>query len=119
AVREGHLVDYNAVSVKSNVRINGLFLKEGEQINVVDPESGTSTLDLLEDERQFETTEIERKVTAPESNRKIVEELKKYALEHETKCGRFPKTLIFAVNDLAHTSHADQLVAICREVFGR
>ena len=33
--------------------------------------------------------------------------------------GRFPKTLIFAVNDLPHTSHADQLVDIARDVFGR
>jgi type I restriction enzyme R subunit len=43
----------------------------------------------------------------------------KYAYEHEAATGRFPKTLIFAVNDLPHTSHADQLVKICREVFGQ
>jgi len=35
------------------------------------------------------------------------------------RCGRFPKTLIFAVNDLEHTSHSDQLVNIARDVFGR
>ena len=33
--------------------------------------------------------------------------------------GRFPKTLIFAANDLPHTSHADQLVDLARDVFGR
>ncbi len=33
--------------------------------------------------------------------------------------GRFPKTLIFAANDLPHTSHADQLVDTARDVFGR
>jgi hypothetical protein len=49
--------------------------------------------------RRMDTTEIERKVTAPDSNRKIIEELKKYALEHEARYGRFPKTLIFAAND--------------------
>ena len=32
---------------------------------------------------------------------------------------RFPKTLVFAANDLPHTSHADQLVNLAREVFGR
>lgn len=119
AVREGFLVDYDVVTVKSNIRLKGLFLKEGEQVQLVDPTSGASQLDLLEDERQFDTTDIERKVTAPESNRKIVEELKRYALEHEQRYGRFPKTLIFAVNDIAHTSHADQLVSLCRDVFGR
>ena len=58
-------------------------------------------------------------MTAPESNRRIIEELKKRTEEHEDKYGRFPKTLIFACNDLPHTSHADQLVRLCREVYGR
>lgn len=119
AVREGYLVDYDVVNIKSNVRMDGLFLKEGETVEVVDPETGTDRLDLLEDERQFESPEIERTVTSPDSNRKILEEIKKYALEHEQQYGRFPKTLIFAANDLPHTSHADQLVELAVEVFGR
>jgi type I restriction enzyme, R subunit len=119
AVRDGYLVDYDVVSIRSDVRMKGVFLREGEQVEVVDPESGQTTMDQLEDERQFDTTEIEAKVTSPDSNRKILEEVKKYALEHEQRHGRFPKTLIFAVNDLPHTSHADQLVDLCRDAFGR
>ncbi len=119
AVQEGFLVDYDVVAVKSNVRMNGIFLEEGESVGMIDPESGLEQMDVLEDERAFETTEIEQKVTSPDSNRKIIEEIAKYALEHEQKTGRFPKTLIFASNDLPHTSHADQLVDICRDVFGR
>lgn len=119
AVDEGWLVDYDAVAIRSNIRMTGLFLKEGEQVSFVDTTSGGEQLDLLEDERAFDTTDIERKVTAPDSNRKVIEELKRYALEHEAKFGRFPKTLIFATNDLPHTSHADQLVNLCRDVFGR
>jgi type I restriction enzyme, R subunit len=119
AVREGFLVDYDVVAVSSNVRMQGVFLKEGEQVGVVDPRTGAKQLDLLEDERQFDMTEIEDKVTSPDSNKKILEEVKKYALAHETQFGRFPKTLIFAVNDLPHTSHADQLVDLARDTFGR
>jgi type I restriction enzyme R subunit len=119
AVQDGYLVDYDVVTVHSNVRMNGVFLKEGEQVEKVDPKSGATQLDLLEDERHFESTEIEDKVTAPESNRKIVEEVKKHALAHEARYHRFPKTLIFAVNDLPHTSHANQLVDTCRDVFGQ
>lgn len=119
AVREGFLVDYNAVRVKSNVRMNGVFLHEGEEVDIVDPDSGAETRDALEDDRQFADTDVERAVTSPDSNRKIAQELKKYADEHEQLTGRFPKTLIFAANDLPHTSHADQLVEVCREVFGR
>ena len=119
AVREGHLVDYDVVAVKSNVRVNGIFLKEGEQVSLVNPESGAQQLDLLEDERQFDSTKIEREITSPDSNKKILEEVKKWAEDHEKQYGRFPKTLIFAANDLPHTSHADQLVEIGRDVFGR
>src|SRR6266508_2421938 len=119
AVREGYLVDYDVVRVRSNVRMNGVFLQEGEQIDQVDPETGTRQLDLLEDERAFDATEVEQKITAPDSNRRILEELKAYADKHEQEFGRFPKTLIFAANDLPHTSHADQLVDLARDIFGR
>lgn len=119
AVREGYLVDYDVVNVKSDVRIKGVFLHEGEQVGIVDPTSGAEQLDQVEDERQFDTTEVEHKVTSPDSNRKILEEIRKYALEHQEQTGRFPKTLIFAVNDVPHTSHADNLVDIARDVFGQ
>ena len=118
-MREGYLVDYNPVAVKSDVRMQGIFLQEGEQVDVVNPISGAEQLDLLEDEREFPTTEIEEKITSPDSNQKILEEIKKWAIEHEQRYGRFPKTLIFAVNDVPHTSHADQLVDLARDVFGR
>lgn len=119
AVRDGYLVDYDVVRVRSDVRMNGLFLHEGENVEIVDTKTGLSKMDQLEDERAFATTEIEEKITAPESTRKILEELKKYTDEHERRYKRFPKTLIFAVNDLPHISHADQLVDKARDVFNR
>ncbi len=119
AVREGFLVDYDVVAVRSAVRMDGAFLSEGELVGVVDTKSGAEKMDHLEDERSYEAGAIERDITVPDSNRKILEEVKKYALEHEERTGRFPKTLIFAVNDLPHTSHADQLVQMARDVFGR
>ncbi|MBI2059203.1 MAG: DEAD/DEAH box helicase family protein [Nitrospirae bacterium] len=119
AVREGYLVDYDPVAVHSDVRLRGVFVKEGEKVERVDTETGNEQLDLMEDERHFDVPEVEQHVTSPDSNRKIIEELKKHALEHEQKYGRFPKTLIFAANDLPHTSHANQLVDICRRAFER
>ena len=119
AVREGYLVDYDVVRLRSDVRMNGLFLREGENVEIVDTQTGLSKMDQLEDERAFATSELEAKITAPESNRKIIEELKKYTDEHERQFRRFPKTLVFAVNDLPHTSHADQIVELAREVYNR
>ena len=119
AVREGYLVDFDVVNIKSNVRIDGVKLAEGEHVEKIDTTSGQQTFDYLEDELVYSSSEIEAKITAPDSNRKILEEIKKYAEEHEKTYGRFPKTLIFAANDIAHTSHADQLVDQARDIFGR
>ncbi len=119
AVKDGYLVDYDVIRVKSDVRMKGLFLREGENVEIVDTETGLSKMDQLEDEREFVTSELEAKITVPESNRQIIEELKKYTDDHERQFRRFPKTLVFAVNDLPHTSHADQLVELAREVYNR
>jgi type I restriction enzyme R subunit len=119
AVREGHLVDYDVVKVNSDVRLKGIFLQEGEQVGLVDTTSGAEQLDRLEDERTFEPQEVERKVTSPDSNRKIIEALRDHCVQHEQRYGRFPKALIFAAHDLPHVSHADQLVTVCRDVFNR
>jgi type I restriction enzyme R subunit len=119
AIDEGYLVDYDAVAINSEVLMNGAFLKEGEQVGMIDTETGREKIDQLEDEREFTSTEIEEKITAPDTNQKIVEELKKYTDEWEKRTGRFPKTLIFASNDIPMISHADRLVSICKSVFNR
>lgn len=119
AIIEGYLVDYNAVKINSGVRMNGVFLNEGEQVEKVDTETGQLQIENLEDERAFNSTDVERSITVPDSNKKVIQEIAKYALDFEKERGHFPKTLIFAVNDVSHTSHADQLVTVCKEVFNR
>ncbi len=119
AVEDGYLVDYDPVHVRSDVRMQGVFLKEGENVEIVDVQTGLSKMDQLEDERPYDTTDLERTVTSPDSNLKILRELKKHADDHERIYGRFPKILIFAVNDLPHVGHADQLVDLARDVFGK
>lgn len=120
AVRDGYLVDYDLVALESNVRMNGIFLREGEVVDAIDPDSGNLVVEVLEDEREFSAAKIEREITNIDSNRKILEEIKRYAEEHEEKYGRFPKTLIFAVQDLpGNLSHADRIVDLARDIFGR
>ena len=112
------MVDYDAVSIDSDITMKGLFLKEGEQVEYIDTSSGTSSYDVLEDERKYESTELEEKATAPDRNRKIVKEVAKYIRQQEKELGHFPKTLVFAVNDLPQVSHADALVNLLRDEFG-
>lgn len=119
AILEGYLVDYNAVKIHSDIRLNGVFLDEGEQVGSVDTETGQLRMESLEDERQFDATQVEREITSPDSNKKIIAEFAKFALNFEKETGRFPKTLIFATNDVQHVSHADTIVKICKETFNR
>lgn len=119
AVKEGYLVDYDGVAINSDITVNGVFLKEGDEVGIKDTETGQLVFDTLEDERELAASANESDWTAPDRNIKVVRELKKYLLEQEQKFGHFPKTLIFAHNDLPHTSHSDQLVNILRDEFGR
>ncbi|WP_024333561.1 type I restriction-modification enzyme R subunit C-terminal domain-containing protein [Desulfotignum balticum] len=119
AVLDGYLVDYDAVKIKSDIHINGAFLKEGELVGEIDMETGAEQLDELEDEREFSASEIEQKITSPDSINKIITAIKNYTDQHETEYRRFPKMLIFAVNDLPHVSHADQVVRTCKQIYGR
>jgi len=119
AVRENYLVDYDAVAIDSDITVNGTFLKEGDEIGIKNTETGQLVFDNLEDERQLDPTTNESEWTAPDRNKKIVKELTRYFLGQEKESGHFPKTLIFADNDMAHTSHADILVDMLRDEFGR
>ena len=117
AVADGTLCDFDAIKISSGVLMKGAFLKEGELVRLRDRKTGGETDEVLEDERQYDSGKIERDITVPDTNRKIVEELYRHAQAHREQHGRWPKTLIFAANDIGHTSHADQLVQMCREIF--
>jgi type I restriction enzyme R subunit len=119
-VSEGYLVDYDAVSISSDITMRGMFLKEGEEVGLIDSDSGKESFDILEDEREYDTSDIERRATAPDRNRKIVKEFAQQAIRQEKELGHFPKTLVFAINDLQPAiSHADRLVDMLRDEFGR
>lgn len=119
AVREGFLVDYDAVAVQSDITIRGVFLNEGEEVGLIDTKTGQLSFEALEDERELPAPTSEIDWSAPDRNRKIVLEIQKYLLDQEEQLGHFPKTLIFAQNDIAHISHCDRLVDILRDEFNR
>ena len=68
AILDGFLVDYEPIAIKSEVRMNGVFLKEGETVERVDTDTGQKALDQLEDERAYDAASVERDITAPDSN---------------------------------------------------
>jgi len=119
AVRESYLVDYDAVAIQSDITLRGVFLKEGEEVGLVNTHTGQLKFETLEDERELPAPTTEIDWSAPDRNRKIVQEIRKYLSEQEKQFGHFPKTLIFAQNDIEHISHCDQLVEVLRREFNR
>ena len=115
AVAEGWLVDYDPVLIHSEITMHGHFLKEGEEVGMRDTATGQLRFEQMEDERQLPAETLERDWTAPDRDRRIVEEIARFLEKQEPEWKRFPKTLVFADNDLPHRSHADQLVTLFRE----
>ena len=114
AIADGYLVDYEQINIDSEIKINKIFFREEGIIGTIDQK-----MKARNDEQEINFIDIERKITSPDINRKIIQEIADYAYQHEIETGRFPKILIFASNDSEPDSHADQLVTICRSVFAR
>lgn len=119
AVREGYLVDYDPIVVQSRIMLQGAFLQPGEEVALIDRQTGRVQYETLEDQRELPPSELEDQWAAPDKDRKVVAELAQYLRQQEAERGFFPKTLVFAHNDLPQTSHADRLVNLLRDAFGR
>src|SRR5512137_2405520 len=98
--------------------MKGHFLREGEGVRLLNTQTGQMRFEFMEDERELPPETLTQEWNAPDRDRKIAHELAIYLREQEAESGRFPKTLIFAENDLPHRSHADQVVSCLREEFG-
>lgn len=119
AVGEGFLVDYDPVAIESQVTLQGTFLRPGEAVALQDRETGAIRYEELEDERELPPSDIDTQWAAPDRDRKVVAEVVAELLRREQERGHFPKTLVFAHNDLPHVSHADRLVELLRDALGR
>ncbi|MBN1888993.1 MAG: DEAD/DEAH box helicase family protein [Thermoflexales bacterium] len=119
AVSEGYLVDYDPIVVSSEIAAKGAFLHPGEEVSLQDRETGQLRFEMLEDERELPAATLDTEWAAPDRDRKIVQEIAHHLRQQEQERKHFPKTLIFAHNDLPHVSHADRLVALLRDEFDR
>lgn len=119
AEADGYVVGYDPVVIHSEITMKGHFLREGEAVELKDTETGQLRLDIVEDERELPPGTLAQDWTAPDRDRKIVQEVVRHLLGQEQEKGHFPKTLVFADNDMAHRSHAEQVVSFFREELGR
>ncbi len=118
-MHEGYLVDYDPLVIRSEVTMQGAFLQPDEEVALQDRDTGRVRYEVLEDQRELPPPDIDQEWAVPDRDRKIVAEVATYLRDQERERGRFPKTLVFAHNDLPHVSHADRLVDLLRTEFER
>ncbi len=106
AIEDGYLVDYDVIQIDTQVTMEGIKLVKGMPIKFKDMKTKEIQTALMDDEIQFEPKKLERKITAIDRNRKIVNEFAKYFKYNQ-------KTVVFAVDN----KHADQLVKLLRSRF--
>ncbi|HYG77128.1 MAG TPA: DEAD/DEAH box helicase family protein, partial [Planctomycetota bacterium] len=116
AVADGVNVGYDVYRIKTRVTEQGGKVEKGFLIDHRSKASRASRAAVLADDLDYTPTDLDRSVVVPDQIRTILSTYRD-AVFTELFPGRtlVPKTLIFAKDD----SHAEDIVHLCREVFGR
>lgn len=116
AVADGVNVDYDVYRLSTRITQQGSKVEHGNMLYFRNKQTRARTYEQLEDDLVYEGRHLDRDVVAPDQIRTVLSAYRD-ALFTELFPGRkeVPKTLIFAKNDY----HADDIVQIVREVFGK
>lgn len=116
AVADGVNVGYEVYRIKTAVTEGGGKVEKGFYIDKRCKETRKRRWQQLDEDLEYAAKELDRSVVVPAQIRTVLRAFKE-ALETDLFPGRdmVPKTLIFAKDD----SHAEDIVHIVREVFGR
>ena len=104
AVADGYLVDYDPVTISSQVTMEGAFLKPGEEVGLVDKESGQLHFEFLEDERELPPGELDERWASPDRDRKVVAEVVGNLREQQAPRATCPRRW-FLPTTMYRTSH--------------
>jgi type I restriction enzyme R subunit len=116
AVADGVNVNYDVYRIKTEVTAAGSRVEAGYWLEVRDKATRAKRDWQLDDDFEYEPTELDRSVQTPDQIRTIAR-----TLRDNWKRGLFPnreelpKTLVFAKDD----NHAEAIVEILRHEFGR
>lgn len=116
AVADGVNVDFDVYKVQTEITQQGGRVEAGYQVGYRSRETREHRWRVLEDELTYDARSLDRDVVAVDQIRTVVRTFRD-RLFTEIFPGRttVPKTLIFAKDD----SHADDIVQIVREEFGK
>jgi type I restriction enzyme R subunit len=116
AVADGVNVGYDVYSIRTRATEEGDVLEAGYTVGKRDKLTREEKWEQLDDTMDYRPSQLDRDVVKPDQIRTVMESfrdnLDNMFPRHEQAV---PKTLVFAKND----SHADDIVRIIREVFGK
>ncbi|HEV7800636.1 MAG TPA: DEAD/DEAH box helicase family protein, partial [Burkholderiales bacterium] len=116
AVTDGVNVGYDVYRIKTKVTEKGGKVDKGFLIDHRSKASRKARQEVLADDLDYTPADLDRSVVVPDQIRTILRTYRD-VVQTELFPGRtlLPKTLIFAKDD----SHAEDIVHLCREVFGK
>jgi type I restriction enzyme, R subunit len=116
AVADGVNVNYDVYRIKTEVTEQGAKVEKGYWLETLDKATRRKTAWQLDEDFEYDPTELDRAVQTPDQIRTVIRTLRdKWNLELFPQREELPKTLIFAKDD----NHAEKIVEILREEFGR
>jgi type I restriction enzyme R subunit len=116
SVVDGVNVGYEVFRIRTRIGEHGSRVEKGFTIPVRDKKTRAQRYETLGDDLVYTAKELDRSVVAPNQIRTVLETYRDTVFT-ELFPGRttVPKTVIFAKDD----NHAEQIVEIAREVFGK
>ncbi|MCE9630221.1 MAG: DEAD/DEAH box helicase family protein [Planctomycetia bacterium] len=116
AVADGVNVGYDVYRIRTEVTEKGGTVEKGFYVDKRSKETRRTRQQLLDEDLVYEGRDLDRSVVVPSQIRTVLTAFKE-ALGTDLFPNRtmVPKTLIFAKDD----AHAEDIVHICRDVFGR
>lgn len=116
AVADNVNVDFDVYRIRTQIGTEGATVEKGTWLHVRDRLTRKKRLAELEDDLEYEVSDLDRNVVAEDQIRKVIGHFRDvYGTVLFPGRTTVPKTLIFAKDD----SHADDIVRIVREEFGK
>jgi type I restriction enzyme R subunit len=121
AVADGVNVDFDVYRIRTKITEQGSTVEAGLVTKFRDRETRKTRLEKLDEDVVYDARQLDRDVVALDQIRTVIRTFRDNLYKPLDEGGIFPgrrevpKTLIFAKDD----SHADDIVRICREEFGR
>jgi len=116
AVADGVNVDFDVYRIKTRITEQGSTVEAGLVTEFRDRQTRAKRYEQLDDDIEYNEKDLDRKVVSKDQIRTVIRAFRD-ALKNDIFPDRMevPKTLIFAKDD----SHADDIVQIVREEFGK